>query len=52
MMDSAEGYLHKRGLKAAMNGTEDHQCTEGLCLQHCNTVDTCHVPIGGAQKYL
>jgi hypothetical protein len=31
-MDGAKGYLHKIGLKAVIDGAEDHQSTGGLCL--------------------
>jgi hypothetical protein len=51
-VDRAEGYLHTRGLKAVMDGAEGHQCTEGPCLWRHSVVDTRHVPIGGARKYL
>jgi hypothetical protein len=50
--DLVEGHLRTSGLKAVTDGTEAHQYTGGLCLQCCNIGDTCHVPIGGAQKYL
>jgi hypothetical protein len=51
-MDGTEGFLRTRGLKTATDGAEGHQGTGGLGLQHCSAVDTCHVPIGEAQKYL
>jgi hypothetical protein len=51
-MDGAEGHLRTRGLKAVTDGAEDHQYTGDLCLQHRSVEDTCHIPIGEAQKYL
>jgi hypothetical protein len=51
-VDPAECYLCTRGLKAVMDGVKGHQCTGGPCLWRRSAVDTRHVPIGGARKYL
>jgi hypothetical protein len=49
---SARGHTRMRGPRAMTDGVKGHQSTGGPCLWHHSAVDTRHVPIGEAQKYL